>query len=196
MSEILTLKSINHFFFQGTNKIEVLKNLNLNIEKSSKVAIVGSSGSGKSSLLNIASLMLSPSSGDIYLLGKSATNLNDHQKSLLRRYNIGYIHQRNSLLMEFTALENIYISLILNNYNSNYGKEKSMELLEMVNMQHRAGHKPSALSGGEQQRVAIARAMANSPELIIAIETILPLITIGCAKAPSPELTLIFGSEV
>ena len=170
MSEILTLKSINHFFFQGTNKIEVLKNLNLNIEKSSKVAIVGSSGSGNSSLLNIASLMLSPSSGDIYLLGKSATNLNDHQKSLLRRHNIGYIHQRNSLLMEFTALENIYISLILNNYNSNYGKEKSMELLKAVNMQHRANHKPSALSGGEQQRVAIARAMANSPELLIADE--------------------------
>ena len=170
MSEILTLKNINQFFYQGINRVSVLRNLKLDISKSSKVAIIGSSGSGKSSLLNIASLMQTPKKGDIYILGKCATDLNDTQKSLLRKTSIGYINQKNSLLMEFSAFENIYIALTLNNFNKSYGKERALELLKLVNMEHRANHKPSALSGGEQQRVAIARAIANSPEIIIADE--------------------------
>jgi lipoprotein-releasing system ATP-binding protein len=170
MTEILTLNNINQFFYQGGNKVNVLSNLDLDISKSTKVAIIGSSGSGKSSLLNIASLMQSPKSGNIFILGKSAFDLNDYKKSNLRKKNIGYIHQRNSLLMEFSAFENIYISLILNKYNKNYAKERAMELLKLVNMEHRAQHKPSSLSGGEQQRIAISRAIANSPEIIIADE--------------------------
>ncbi len=170
MSEILTLKNINQYFNQGVNKIDVLINLSLDIEKGLKVAIIGSSGSGKSSLLNIASLMQSPKSGEISILGKGSFNLNDYEKTTLRKKSIGYIHQRNSLLMEFTAFENIYITLILNGYNRAYGKEKAMSLLKLVNMEHRATHKPSSLSGGEQQRIAIVRAIANSPEIIIADE--------------------------
>jgi len=170
MTEILTLKNINQFFYQGGNKVNVLSNLDLDISKSTKVAIIGASGSGKSSLLNIASLMQSPRSGNIFILGKSAFDLNDYKKSNLRKKNIGYIHQRNSLLMEFSAFENIYISLILNKYNKNYAKERAIELLQLVNMEHRAEHKPSSLSGGEQQRIAISRAIANSPEIIIADE--------------------------
>ena len=170
MTEILTLNNINQFFYQGGNKVNVLSNLDLDISKSTKVAIIGASGSGKSSLLNIASLMQSPKSGNIFILGKSAFDLNDYKKSNLRKKNIGYIHQRNSLLMEFSAFENVYISLILNKYNKNYAKERTMELLKLVNMEHRAQHKPSSLSGGEQQRIAISRAIANSPEIIIADE--------------------------
>ena len=170
MTEILTLKNINQFFYQGVNKVNVLLNLDLDIRKSTKIAIIGASGSGKSSLLNIASLMQSPKNGNIFILGKSAFNLNDYDKSNLRRKNIGYIHQRNSLLMEFSAFENIYVSLILNDFNKNYAKERVMDLLKLVNMEHRAEHKPSSLSGGEQQRIAIARAIANSPEIIIADE--------------------------
>lgn len=170
MTEILTLNNINQFFYQGGNKVNVLSNLDLDISKSTKVAIIGASGSGKSSLLNIASLMQSPKSGNIFILGKSAFDLNDYKKSNLRKKNIGYIHQRNSLLMEFSAFENIYISLILNKYNKKYAKERAMELLKLVNMEHRAQHKPSSLSGGEQQRIAISRAIANSPEIIIADE--------------------------
>ena len=170
MTEILTLNNINQFFYQGGNKINVLSNLDLDINKSTKVAIIGASGSGKSSLLNIASLMQSPKSGSIFILGKSAFDLNDYKKSYIRKKNIGYIHQRNSLLMEFSAFENIYISLILNKYNKRYAKERAMELLKLVNMEHRAEHKPSSLSGGEQQRIAISRAIANSPEIIIADE--------------------------
>ena len=170
MSEILTLKNINQYFYQGVNKVEVLKNLNLSISKSSKIAIIGSSGSGKSSLLNISSLLQSPRLGDIFVMGKNAAKLKDSEKSLLRKKNIGYIHQQNSLLMEFTAFENIYITLLLNGFNTKYAKERADELLELVNLKARAMHKPSALSGGEQQRVAIVRAISNSPEIIIADE--------------------------
>ena len=170
MSEILTLKTINQYFFQGSNKIEVLKNLNLSISKSSKVAIMGSSGSGKSTLLNIASLLQKPMSGNVDILGNNTSNLKDEKKTLLRRKNIGIVHQNNSLLMEFSAYENIYIALILNRFNAAYAKERATELLKLVNLDHRANHKPSSLSGGEQQRIAIARAISNSPEIIIADE--------------------------
>ena len=170
MSEILTLKNINQYFFQGKNKVEVLKNLNLSIRKASKVAIIGSSGSGKSSLLNIASLLQSPKSGDIFVMGKNAARLKDSEKSFLRKKNIGYIHKQNSLLMEFNAFENIYLTLLLNGFNSPYAKEKALELLKIVNLENRALHKPSALSGGEQQRIAMVRAISNSPEIIIADE--------------------------
>ena len=170
MSEILTLKNINQYFYQGSNKVEVLKNLSFSISKSSKIAIIGSSGSGKSSLLNIASLLQNPRLGDIFIMGKNAARLKDNERSLLRKKNIGYIHQQNSLLMEFTAFENIYITLLLNGFNASYAKERAYELLELVNLKERAMHKPSALSGGEQQRVAIVRAISNSPEIIIADE--------------------------
>ncbi len=169
MSEILTLKNINQYFFQGKNKVEVLKNLNFSISKASKIAIIGSSGSGKSSLLNIASLLQSPKSGDVFIMGKNAARLKDSEKSFLKK-NIGYIHQQNSLLMEFNAYENIYLTLLLNGFNSSYAKEKALDLFKIVNLENRALHKPSALSGGEQQRIAIVRAISNSPEIIIADE--------------------------
>ena len=170
MSEILTLKNINQYFFQGKNKVDVLKNLYFNVSKASKIAIIGSSGSGKSSLLNISSLLQSPKSGDVFIMGKNAARLKDREKSFLRRKNIGYVHQQNSLLTEFNAYENIYLTLLLNGFNSFYAKEKALDLLKIVNLENRALHKPSALSGGEQQRIAIVRAISNSPEIIIADE--------------------------
>ena len=155
MNEILTFKNINQYFFQGKNKVEVLKNLNFSISKASKIAIIGSSGSGKSSLLNIASLLQSPKSGDVFIMGKNAARLKDSEKSFLRKKNIGYIYQQNSLLMEFNAFENVYITLLLNGFNKSYAKERALELLKVVNLENRALHKPSALSGGEQQRIAL-----------------------------------------
>ena len=170
MNEILNLKNISQFFYQGKNKIVVLNQLDLTLSSSQKVAVIGSSGSGKTSLLNIISLMETPKLGNIFLLGKSISGASDDEKSDLRKTNIGYVHQRNSLLMEFTAFENIYLSLLINNYNKKYAKEKTLHLLNKVKMYHRYSHKPANLSGGEQQRVAIARAIANDPEIIVADE--------------------------
>ncbi len=106
----------------------------------------------------------------VFIMGKNAARLKDSEKSFLRKKNIGYIHQQNSLLMEFNAYENIYLTLLLNGFNSSYAKDKALDLLKMVNLENRALHKPSALSGGEQQRIAIVRAISNSPEIIIADE--------------------------
>ena len=170
MNEILNLKNVSQYFYQGKNKIEVLNQLNLVLSSSQKVAIIGSSGSGKTSLLNIISLMEKPKNGSIFLLGKSISKSTENEKSDLRKANIGYVHQKNSLLTEFTAFENIYLSLLINNYNKKYAKEKTMHLLEKVKMTHRHEHKPANLSGGEQQRVAIARAISNDPEIIVADE--------------------------
>ena len=170
MSEILELKNITQFFYQGENKIQVLNNINFEIKTANKIAIMGSSGSGKSSLLNIASLMEVPKSGNISILGNNALKISDQKKAIIRRSSIGYLHQRNPLLAEFNAFENIYISLLINNYNKIYAKEKAQELLKIVGMQNRSKHMPSSLSGGEQQRVAIARALSNNPEILVADE--------------------------
>ena len=170
MSEILELKNITQFFYQGENKIQVLNNINFEIKTANKIAIMGSSGSGKSSLLNIASLMEVPKSGNISILGNNALKISDQKKAIIRRSSIGYLHQRNPLLAEFNAFENIYISLLINNYNKIYAKEKTYELLKVVGMQNRSKHMPSSLSGGEQQRIAIARALSNNPEILIADE--------------------------
>ena len=170
MSEILELKNITQFFYQGENKIQVLNNINFEIKTANKIAIMGSSGSGKSSLLNIASLMEVPKSGNISILGNNALKISDQKKAIIRRSSIGYLHQRNPLLAEFNAFENIYISLLINNYNKIYAKEKTYELLKVVGMQNRSKHMPSSLSGGEQQRVAIARALSNNPEILVADE--------------------------
>ena len=170
MSEILELKNIKQYFFQGKNKVSVLEKLNLTIKRSSKIAIMGASGSGKSSLLNIASLMEIPKSGEIFFLGKNVLAFSDNTKSDIRKSSIGYLHQRNPLLAEFNAFENIYISLLLNNFNKKYARERSNELLDTVGMLERAKHLPSSMSGGEQQRIAIARAIGSNPELIIADE--------------------------
>ena len=170
MSEILELKNITQFFHQGENKIQVLNNINFEIKTANKIAIMGSSGCGKSSLLNIASLMEVPKSGNISILGSNALKISDQKKAVIRRSSIGYLHQRNPLLAEFNAFENIYISLLINNYNKIYAKEKAQELLKIVGMQNRSKHMPSSLSGGEQQRVAIARALSNNPEILVADE--------------------------
>ena len=170
MNEILNLKNVSQYFYQGKNKIIVLNQLNLILSSSQKVAVIGSSGSGKTSLLNIISLMEKPKTGNIYLLGKSISSVTENEKSDLRKANIGYVYQRNSLLTEFTAFENIYLSLLINNYNKKYAKEKTKHLLNKVNMYHRQSHKPANLSGGEQQRIAIARAISNDPEIIVADE--------------------------
>ncbi len=170
MSEVLKLQNINQSFFQGKNELKVLSNLKLTLKRGEKVAIVGSSGSGKSSLLHIAGLLEKPLSGNIIICGKNAAESNDKVRTIIRKTSLGFVYQNNFLLPEFTAFENILIPQLINNTNIKLAKKRTLELLRSIQMHDRADHRPSELSGGEQQRIAIARSIANFPEIIIADE--------------------------
>ena len=157
-------------FDQGEGVIEVLKDIDFSLEKSSSVAITGPSGSGKTTLLNVLSGLDSPTSGEIIFNKNDIENLNEKEKALMRNKEIGFVYQFHHLLPEFTALENISLPMLISGIHSEEALEKSNHLLKKVNLINRANHKPSELSGGERQRVAVARALSNSPSCLIMDE--------------------------
>lgn len=150
--------------------LEVLKGVDLHIEQSEVVSIVGSSGAGKTTLLTILGTLDRPSSGEILFNGINITSLNEKKLAAFRNQHIGFVFQFHHLLPEFTALENICIPAYINKVSKKESELKAMELLELLGLKHRANHKPSELSGGEQQRVAVARALINDPKVIFADE--------------------------
>ncbi len=157
-------------FYKGKETIEVLKDINFCLEKSSSVAITGPSGSGKTTLLNMISGLDSPTSGEIIFNGNNIRNLNEKEKALMRSKEIGFVYQFHHLLPEFTALENISLPMLILNNDREKALDKGNFLLKKINLDNRANHKPSELSGGERQRVAIARALSNSPSCLIMDE--------------------------
>ena len=157
-------------FYQGEGVIEVLKDIDFSLEKSSSVAITGPSGSGKTTLLNLLSGLDSPTSGEIIFNKNDVNNLNEKEKALMRNKEIGFVYQFHHLLPEFTALENISLPMLILGTHNEEALEKSNYLLKKVNLHNRANHKPSELSGGERQRVAVARALSNSPSCLIMDE--------------------------
>ena len=152
-------------------KIEVLKNINLQLKQGDFISIQGKSGSGKTTMLNIVGLLDTPTNGEIKFDGK-IINYNDEKvKNIVRNQKIGFVFQFHYLLNEFTALENVMIpALIDNKLDKTKLKAKSENLLKLVELGHRLNHKPLELSGGEKQRVAIARALVNDPNIILADE--------------------------
>ena len=157
-------------FYQGDGVIEVLKDIDFSLEKSSSVAITGPSGSGKTTLLNVLSGLDSPTSGEIIFKENDIHNLDDKEIALMRNKEIGFVYQFHHLLPEFTALENVLLPMQISGIDSEEALEKSNTLLKKVNLNNRANHKPSELSGGERQRVAVARALSNSPSCLIMDE--------------------------
>ncbi len=157
-------------FYQGEGVVEVLKDIDFSLEKSSSVAITGPSGSGKTTLLNVLSGLDSPTSGEIIFNKKDIENLNEKEKALMRNKEIGFVYQFHHLLPEFTALENVSLPMLISGIHSEEALEKSYYLLKKVNLNNRTNHKPSELSGGERQRVAVARALSNSPSCLIMDE--------------------------
>ena len=157
-------------FYQGGRTIEVLKDIDFSLEKSSSVAITGPSGSGKTTLLNVLSGLDSPTSGKIIFNQSDIQNLNEKEKALMRNKEIGFVYQFHHLLPEFTALENVSLPMLISGIHSEEALEKSNYLLKKVNLNNRTNHKPSELSGGERQRVAVARALSNSPSCLIMDE--------------------------
>ncbi|MDI1355038.1 MAG: ABC transporter ATP-binding protein [bacterium] len=151
-------------------ELEILKGLDLEINKGEIISIVGSSGAGKTTLLTILGTLDRPSSGEVEIDGERITNLSDKKLAAFRNKNIGFVFQFHQLLPEFTALENVSIPALIANKSKKDAEKKAAELLDVFNLSDRLHHKPSELSGGEQQRVAVARALINDPKVIFADE--------------------------
>ena len=168
---VLELASIKKSFSKGSsNKIEVLKGINLQLFPGEIVALVAPSGAGKSTLLQIAGLLDKPLSGKIFIDGQEIQNKSDNQLTMIRRREIGFVYQFHHLLPEFSARENIDLPQLANGFPSKDAQRRSNELLDLVNLANRSNHRPAELSGGEQQRIAICRALANKPKIILADE--------------------------
>ena len=163
---MITAKNI-HLQYE---KLKVLKGLNLQIQKGDFVSIIGSSGAGKTSLLNLLGSLETPNKGTIIINGTDITSLSEKNLSLFRNENIGFVFQFHNLLDEFTALENVCIPAFIAKKKKIEVEKRALELLNILNIKERKDHKPSQLSGGEQQRVAIARALINKPSLLLADE--------------------------
>jgi|TARA_X000001036_G_scaffold240281_1_gene224082 ABC-type lipoprotein export system ATPase subunit len=150
--------------------IILFNNLNLKIKQGDLIALIGSSGSGKSSLLHLLALLDNPSKGKILINNKEASSLNESQKDEIRRKNISIIFQDNNLLSDFTALENVMMPLLIKGENEKDILSKAKKILKDVKILNRSDHFPNELSGGEQQRVSIARALIADTDLILADE--------------------------
>lgn len=150
--------------------LEVLKGVNLHIQASEVVSIVGSSGAGKTTLLTILGTLDRPTSGEILFNNINITSLNEKKLAAFRNQHIGFVFQFHHLLPEFTALENVCIPAFINKTSKKEAELKAHSLLDLLGLKERANHKPSELSGGEQQRVAVARALINNPKVIFADE--------------------------
>ena len=170
MNTILQVIDINKSYSAVGERLDVLKNVNLSMERGEIVAINGPSGIGKTTLLNIIGTLDTADSGDLIISEKSPMNMNDEALSTFRAENLGYIFQFHYLLPEFTAMENVLIPAKIVDLDKELANERAKSLLEAVGVYERRHHKPSQLSGGERQRVAVARALMNRPELVLADE--------------------------
>lgn len=169
-NSILNLQNCSKLYKEGNIDNIILKNVTLNLNKGDVVALLGTSGSGKSTMLNIIGLLDTLCSGSLCIDGVDCTKLSENQKSEVRKHKLGFVFQFHHLLQDFTALENVLLpSLIKADRNVNV-KERGMQLLTDVGLKNKLNKYPSELSGGERQRVAIARALINNPVLILADE--------------------------
>ncbi|NCO22708.1 MAG: ABC transporter ATP-binding protein [Rhodobacterales bacterium] len=168
---VLVLESIEKTYNKGAiNAVPVLAGIDLTVARGEVVAVIAPSGAGKSTLLHIAGLLDTPDAGRVVLGGEDMTGLSDRRRTRARRGDIGFVYQFHHLLPEFTALENIVLPQLANGVSEAEASDRARALLEKVGIAHRASHRPSALSGGEQQRVAVCRALANAPKVLLADE--------------------------
>lgn len=168
---MLRLSGIGKVYNAGaSNEVRVLAGADLMLRPGEMVALVAPSGAGKSTLLHIAGLLDTPDEGAVEIAGTDMTGLGDRRRTIARRRDVGFIYQFHHLLPEFTALENIVLPQLADGVARAEAQARAQELLERVGIAARAGHRPTAMSGGEQQRVAFCRALANGPRLLLADE--------------------------
>lgn len=164
--QVKNLKKI----YRSRISTEALRGVSFEVEEGEFVAIMGRSGSGKSTLLHQLGLLDIPTAGEIIINGVNVLKLSDHQKAYFRLKKLGYVFQEYALLPEFTALESVYLSLMVQGIGKKDYIKKATEVLKEVGLKERIHHLPHELSGGEQQRVAVARAIVNSPKILFADE--------------------------
>lgn len=170
MQPLLNCENITKIYGSGDNATTILHQINFKITAGEMLAILGSSGSGKSTLLHILGGLEQANSGEVQLLGQSLQHNSDGVIAQLRNQHLGFVYQFHHLMMDFTAIENVMMPMLIAKKTSNLARERAKFLLDAVGLSHRFQHKPAMLSGGERQRVAIARALVNNPDLVLADE--------------------------
>lgn len=167
---VLACYQLARSYNDGTTRIDVLKDMNLEVQEAEMIAIVGSSGSGKSTFLQLLGGLDKPTSGQVLLSGKDLHKISESEKCYLRNRDLGFVYQFHHLLPEFSALENVGMPLLIRGMNPKSIIEKASHLLDRVGLSNRLEHRLGELSGGERQRVAIARALVSDPVCILADE--------------------------
>ena len=169
---VLRLQKVTKTYGGNGNvpSVEIFKGLDFYVKRNEVVGLFSPSGSGKTTFLQIAGLLDSKCSGDIFINGSEVNTKNDFQTSMIRRKNIGFVFQFHHLIQEFSALENIILPLLFDGTSEKIAVKKGQHLLEKVGLGKRINNRPAELSGGEQQRVAICRAIINEPALLLADE--------------------------
>ena len=166
----LECRQLSKSYQQGPVTTQVLSKLDLAVKAGELVAIVGSSGCGKSTFLHLAGALDTPSAGEVFINGVNIHQLTEKQRAKFRNQHIGFIYQFHHLMMEFTAEENVAMPLLIRGDTPKAAMTQAKAMLEQVGLAHRSHHRPSELSGGERQRVAIARALVTKPSLVLADE--------------------------
>ena len=170
MSEVIRVENLFKVYRMGDVEVPALRGINLTIERGEFVAVMGSSGSGKSTFMNILGCLDRPTSGKYFLEGEEVGSLSADAWALIRNKRIGFVFQGFNLLSRTTALENVELPMMYNGYAGKERHRRAVEVLTLVGLGERFDHTPNRLSGGQQQRVAIARALVNKPSLILADE--------------------------
>lgn len=170
METIISLKNVWKIYPMGDFEVQALKNVSLDIEKGDFVAIVGASGSGKSTMMNMVGCLDIPTKGTVILKSNDISKLSESKLSKLRGESIGFIFQQYNLIPSMTTLENVMLPLQFQEVNDTEAKKRAEAVLKLVGLSDRVNNRPSQLSGGQQQRVSIARALACKPEIILADE--------------------------
>nr|WP_296011452.1 ABC transporter ATP-binding protein [uncultured Blautia sp.] len=170
MEQLIKVEDLCKIYNPGENEVRALDHVNLEIGQGEFVAIIGQSGSGKSTFMNMLGCLDIPTSGKYYLNGTDVSTMTDNQLSTIRNKEIGFIFQGFNLIANLTAIENVELPLIYRGIDKKTRRDLAKEALEMVGLGKRMDHKPAEMSGGQQQRVAIARAIAAKPPVILADE--------------------------
>lgn len=167
---LIQIRQLSKHYAGPSQRVEVLKGLDLEVAEGESVAVVGASGVGKSTLLQIIGTLDQPTSGEVRVAGRDVFGLGESEMARFRNRHIGFVFQLHHLLPEFSALENVMMPALIARQDWGRAKGRALELLDEVGMSHRLEHRLGELSGGEQQRVAVARALIMEPKLLLADE--------------------------